>query len=242
MEAYKASLYRNYRTRHNQHLYGDISIEKIRSNYPVWNYYYGSHLPSDKNAQILEIGCGDGGFIQYLNDSKYNNAFGLDLSEEQISVGHKLGIKNIALGEAKEFLARAEGRYDLIIARDVIEHFTRQEAFDTIVLINHALKRNGKLIMQVPNGQGIFHSSIFFGDFTHEMAYTTSSVRQLFLNAGFESSKCFPTGPVPCHLSGRVRKILWDFKVLTTKFWKMVETGNPSGIFTSNLIAVGNKS
>jgi 2-polyprenyl-3-methyl-5-hydroxy-6-metoxy-1,4-benzoquinol methylase len=241
MDDYKIHLYRNYYSTHNQVLYGDASIDDIRNMYNVWDYYYKRHLPVEKDAQILEIGCGDGGFIQYLNDLGYISSVGVDLSEEQIAVGQKRGIKNLILEDARDFLSPRLEKFDLIIARDVIEHFAKQDAFDIVFLINKALKRGGKFLMQVPNGQGLFYSSIFYGDFTHEVAYTASSAGQLFLNTGFSKSAYYGTGPVPHSLTGRLRSYLWRLKVLQVKFWKMIETGNASGIFTANLIAVAEK-
>jgi hypothetical protein len=35
--------------------------------------------------------------------------------------------------------------------------------------------------------------------------------------------------------------VLWKIKVVETRFWKMVESGSPLGIFTANLIAKGIK-
>lgn len=238
---FKDALYENYRSTHNAHLYGTITLESIRKNFSVWNYYYGTHLPSDMNASILDIGCGDGAFVYFLQQKGYKNIEGIDLSEEQVETGLQLGIKNLKVEDVNTFLMNQSDRFDLIIARDVIEHFTRQEAFELLLKISSALKPGGKFMMQVPNGQGIFHTSIYYGDYTHEVAYTTSSVRQLFLNTGFAESACFPTGPVAHTWKGTIRKILWTLKVLSHRFWKAVETGNPSGIFTSNLIAVGVK-
>ena len=93
-------------------------------------------------------------------------------------------------------------------------------------------------MMQVPNGQGLFYSSVFYGDYTHEMAYTPNSVNQVILNTGFKSSRCYPTGPVPKGFVATIRYVLWMYKVATLRFWKMVETGNSKGIFTQNIIAV----
>jgi hypothetical protein len=93
-------------------------------------------------------------------------------------------------------------------------------------------------MMQVPNGEGLFYTSIFYGDYTHEMAYTSRSVSQIALNCGYSASFCYPLGPAPLSLSNTLRYILWNIKVSIHKFWKMVETGNKQGIFTQNLIAV----
>jgi len=95
--------------------------------------------------------------------------------------------------------------------------------------------------MQVPNGQGLFYTSIYYGDYTHEIAFTESSIKQVMLNTGFDRVQCYPTGPVPHGLVSKVRYILWKMMVWRLKFWKMVETGNPSGIFTQNIISVAVK-
>jgi 2-polyprenyl-3-methyl-5-hydroxy-6-metoxy-1,4-benzoquinol methylase len=237
---YKQKLYQNYRSTHNELLQGGSqSLANISSRFHVNDYYYGDLLPSDKDARILDVGCGDGNFVYYLRQRGYRNAGGIDLSEEQIALGQRLGIANLELASLSDYLSKKKGQYDCIIAKDVIEHLTRQEAFEALQLISAALKPGGSFIMQVPNGQGLFYTSIFFGDYTHEMAYTFQSARQLFLNTGFAQVECFPINPYPGSWKGKIRAALWKLKVAQTQFWKMVESGSPKGIFTSNLIARG---
>lgn len=238
---YKEKLYQSYRSTHNALLYGTLTLEKIERQFPALDYYYQKHLPADRSAAILDIGCGDGHFVHYLHQRSYDKAQGIDLSEEQIQAGKSLGISNIEVGSLQEVLSLHTNTFDCIVARDVIEHLTRQEAFEALNLVSGALKPGGVFIMQVPNGQGLFFTSIFYGDYTHEMPYTDQTVRQLFLNTGFSSSKCYPVSPFPGNWKGKIRAMLWKYKVVQTRFWKMVETGNPSGIFTSNLIAKGGK-
>lgn len=239
---YKEALYKNYRSTHNEILQGGRqSITKIVRQFPVNDYYYGGLLPKEKDIQILDIGCGDGNFVYYLQQRGYSNTSGIDLSEEQIALGQSLGIKGLELANLTEYLPNRKSQYNCIIAKDVIEHLTRQEAFETLELISDALKPNGVFIMQVPNGQGLFYTSIFYGDYTHEMPYTLKSARQVLLNAGFTKIQAYPVSPYPWSLKGKIRSILWKLKVLRTRFWKMVETGNPDGIFTSNIIVVAEK-
>jgi 2-polyprenyl-3-methyl-5-hydroxy-6-metoxy-1,4-benzoquinol methylase len=240
MTSFKEKFYQQYVTTHNSLLYGQASLARFRSQFPVWKYYYQNLMPQEKDAVLLDLGCGNGGFVFFLQQLGYSNVRGVDLSAEQIDEGNGLGIKGLEVADIKQFLSTVES-VDCVIARDVVEHFTRQEAVDLLTLIAQKLKPGGRFIMQVPNGQGLFYTSIFYGDYTHEMAYTESSVRQLFLNTGFSSSFCVPTGPVPHGLISSVRWLLWKYRVLIHRFWKMVETGNGNGLFTSNLIAIGNK-
>jgi 2-polyprenyl-3-methyl-5-hydroxy-6-metoxy-1,4-benzoquinol methylase len=241
MERFKKIIYDSYVSTHNKTLYGERSLSRFAAYFPASRHYYGKHLPADKNAAILDIGCGDGGFVYWLHYLGYANAGGIDISREQIDQGLALGIKNLQCADLVQFLTDSSTQYDLIVARDVIEHFTRDEVFEILALVSKNLKPGGRFIMQVPNGQGLYYTSIFYGDYTHEMAYTASSVNQVILNTGFSRSACYPTGPVPTGIIASIRLVLWRLKVLQLKFWKMVETGNPRGIFTQNIIAVIDK-
>ncbi len=241
MKGYKKIIYDNYISNHNKKLYGENSLEKITAYFPVLNHYYGRHLPADKNMRILDLGCGDGNSVYWLQKLGYKNASGVDLSIEQIEKGRSMGIENLEQGDIIQFLSENKNQFDVIIAKDVIEHFTKDEVFEILQLINKNLKPAGRFIMQVPNGQGMFYTSVFYGDYTHEAAYTESSINQIILNTGFSRSNCYPTGPIPINLKGAIRSILWKLMVWKLKFWKMVETGSPKGIFTQNIIAVIDK-
>ncbi len=237
MQEFKDTIYKNYVKSHTQPLYGQESLKRIRQQFPVWNFYFRKLLPVNKNAPILDIGCGTGSFIWYLNQTGYIHAEGIDISKEQIDVGTALGIEHIQCAELHTFLSDKKETYDCIIARDVLEHFTRQEIFEILVAVRAALHPGGSFIIQSPNGEGIFYTSIFYGDFTHEMAFTQSSLQQICRNTGFERVECHPTGPVPKGFVSSIRWLLWQLIVLKTRFYKMVETGSSRGIFTQNLIA-----
>ncbi len=130
-----------------------------------------------------------------------------------------------------------KGAYDCIIARDVMEHFTKQEIFDILDKVKFALREGGFFIMQSPNGEGLFYSNIFYSDFTHEIAFTRASISQIFLNTGFTQVSCHPTGPIPHGIISTLRWLIWNLIVAKSRFYKMIETGNNEGIFTQNIIA-----
>lgn len=235
--SYKEALYQNYYSTHAQSLYGSVSMASLEKQFGAWDAYFFDKLPTNRNSMILDIGCGSGSFVYYLHQRGYSKAIGIDISKEQVESGIRAGILNLLVEDFRIFLARTEQRFDMVIARDVIEHFDRQEAFEILCLVCERLKEDGVFVMQVPNGQGLHYSSIFYGDYTHEMAYTESSVRQLALNSGYKKVRCYPTGPVPKSFFGFFRTVFWWFKVKQIQFWKIVETGSGRGIFTSNLIA-----
>lgn len=238
---YKSLLYRNYGSTQNRTNFPKQTLEKIRERFPVFNYYFTGLLPNLKSSSILEIGCGDGNFVYYLQYIGYKDVQGIDLSEEEIQTGKNLGIPGLELVELNAYLTRFENKFDCIIARDVVEHLTRQEAFDALGKVLKALKPGGTFIMQVPNGEGINYTTIFFGDYTHETAYSWRSVNQVFLNIGFKDIRSFPVNPYAVGLKGKIRAGLWKFKIMKKRFWKMIEFGSSEGIFTANLIAIGRK-
>jgi 2-polyprenyl-3-methyl-5-hydroxy-6-metoxy-1,4-benzoquinol methylase len=233
---FKEQIYQNYVKNHTAQLYGQESLVSIQKSFPVWRHYFRDLLPKDKFAKILDIGCGNGSFVYFLTESGYKLTSGIDISLQQIESGNSLGIKGISCADLHSFLKDKSLAYDCIIARDVLEHLTKQEIFDTLTSIHSALRPGGNFIMQSPNGQGIFYTSVFYGDFTHEIAFTESSFKQICRSTGFENITCYPTGPVPKGFVSFIRYVLWKFIVLKTRIIKMIETGDSSGVFTQNII------
>lgn len=234
---FKEIIYRNYVSNHTSRLYGHETLNSIRASFPDWKYYFSKLLPASRDARILDVGCGKGSFVLFLHETGYTSAAGVDISAEQIESGQSLGISNIYCADLHSFLEEKTAAYDCIIARDVVEHLTRQEVFDAFFAIQKALAPGGSFILQSPNGEGLFYTSVFFGDLTHEIAFTRGSLEQLYRNTGFNAVECHPTGPVPKGFVSSVRYLLWQLVVLKTRFVKMIETGDSSGIFTQNLIA-----
>lgn len=238
---YKTDIYDQYVEHHIKGHYGGApDLKKIESRFRDWKYYYSKFLPSSFDAAILDIGCGEGSFIYFLSSLGYKNAAGIDISLQQIELGKKLGIKNIECGDLYVHLKSGK-KYDLIIARDIIEHFTKQQVFDIAKLISNALLPGGKLLLQVPNGQGVFYTEVFYGDFTHELAFTHSSLDQLLRNVGFSQIKCYPINPAPHGIKAKVRLVLWLAFIGLVRTFKSFETGNRKGIYTRNLLCFSEK-
>ncbi len=238
---YREKLYSTYVSSHTSYLYGEVSLKDIKRQFPVWKRYYGRFLPEDKDAKILDIGCGNGGFVYFLQTLGFKNALGIDISKEQVELAHKLGIENIIQADLKEFLSAELGIYDVIFARDVIEHFLKDEILEILTLIFSSLKRGGVFVLQTPNAESPFSGRYRYGDFTHEIAFTRSSLNQILTAIGFRDINFYPTDPVPKGLKSAVRYILWKAIHLMLKFYMLVETGSGEGIFTQNIIGVAKK-
>jgi hypothetical protein len=103
-------------------------------------------------------------------------------------------------------------------------------------LLYNALEDRGILIIQTPNGQGLFLHQVIYGDLTHLTVFTPESLRQLFSLAGFADFRFQETGPVGKNLYGKIRLILWKVIKKLANGIRKIETGKSQEIWTENMI------
>src|SRR3989344_1253662 len=241
---YRDKFYKKYASSHTANLYDSEvnTLKGIRQQFFVWKDYFGKFLPIDKSISILEIGCGNGGFVYWLHELGYSNSCGIDISEEQVGLAKKQGIINVEVAGLVEFLNSKKDKFDIIFARDVIEHFNKLELLEILELVFASLKSGGKFIVKTPNGESPFSGRYRFWDFTNELSVTKASIWQLFSITGFKEIEVFSEGPVVHGVKSFVRFICWKLIELLLRFYLIAETGSGNGIFTQNLIAAGVKS
>jgi 2-polyprenyl-3-methyl-5-hydroxy-6-metoxy-1,4-benzoquinol methylase len=237
-EDFRKKIYARYHSVHTKGLYGEINSDQLKAKFPVLQYYFGDQLPENKDALIIDMGCGYGDLVYWLNQKGYKNTSGIDISAEMITKGNEIGIKNTYCDDIYNVLGSNSNKYDLIFMRDILEHFSKEEILNLTGLIYSSLRMNGKLIIQVPNGQSPFMGKIFYGDITHHTAFTSSSIRQVFTNAGFSKVAIREQGPVPKNFKGRIRKVLWDLEKKVFAVLQAIPSGDSSGYFTQNVIAI----
>jgi len=233
--------YSKYVSAHTSQLYGEFNLGKIKNQFSAWQAIYGKFLPKNKKANILDAGCGNGGFVFWLQEGGYKNAFGVDISAEQVELAEKIGVKNIKQEDVFNYLKDKEDYFDLIFARDLVEHFKKDEVLRLLELFYSSLKKGGKLVIQTPNAEGIFGSRYAFWDITHETVFTRASLNQVFRLSGFDHLKFYPTRPPIHNLKSFVRRILWMVVEVILKFYLLVETGSPKAILTQNIIVEAEK-
>ena len=169
------------------------------------------HLPKDKNAHILDIGCGEGYFLRMLKQSGYGTLSGVDLDNAQVEQAKAAGLESVFCQDALSYLAGAQSKYDLICAFNFFEHLTKEEVLTLLQSVSDALRPGGKLLALTPNGLSPFSGSTRYWDFSHELSYTPSSWRQLSKWAGFSAVEFEEFGPMRFTLIGKARSIGWTF-------------------------------
>jgi len=104
-----------------------------------------------RSGSLLEIGCGDGKLLTSLK-GRYDVA-GTDLSEYAIrKAAGSIDKNKLKVSDIEREAIR--GKYDIIVAFDVLEHLRSPKA--AIAKIRKSLKQGGILIFSVPNNYGIF--------------------------------------------------------------------------------------
>jgi cyclopropane fatty-acyl-phospholipid synthase-like methyltransferase len=232
----KDKIYENYVDNHTMNLYGDVRNINSNRTHSLWDKYYLSELKSiRKDAKILEIGCGNGTFLNYLKIKGFVNLRGIDMSAQYLEQGKQMGHDNIHLGDLFEELSR-NNKYDLIIAIDVLEHFQRDDIMKIFDLVIKSLNFGGLFLFQVPNGHGVFSKIIFYSDFTHETLFSKDSILQTSGVLGFTEAKFSESSPRVIGFKDMLRFVFWKGFSYIYKFIYFVETGRRGLLISQNII------
>lgn len=189
----------------------------------------------ERDAHVLEIGCGSGALLAYLKRRGFSHASGIDISQEQVALAQQHGV-DVQRVDALEHLATPPRLYSAILAVDVLEHFARDELQMLAANISGALQPGGRLLVQTANGAGLLSGGVIYGDLTHLTIFTPQSLGQLLRPVGFDKLSFFETGPVPIRLRGKFDVVVWRAITTLARAAKYVETGKSQAIWTENFI------
>ena len=60
-------------------------------------------MPNDKQAKIIDVACGAGHFLYFLQIEGYSNTLGIGLSEEMLKMAKRMGVENVQKANLFEF-------------------------------------------------------------------------------------------------------------------------------------------
>ena len=114
-------------------------------------------------ARVLDLGCGNGGFLAALGQSGRFDLHGIELDGGSARRAAKRPEIHLKIGtlEAGDF---ADGSLDLVTLFHVFEHLTEPQA--TLDVIHRALKPGGRLVMSFPNISSV-QARMFRGHWLH---------------------------------------------------------------------------
>lgn len=244
MNAYRERIYGSYLESHPE-MELHSSMEGVSRRRWVANYMINNFFPVDRLANIVDLGCGHGALIHFGHQAGYHNMFGIDRSPQQVLMAELLGIKGVRQGELLSWLNSASDEsLDMVLAFDIIEHFTKDELIGLIDEIKRVLKPGGRWLIHTSNADSpLFSGSSIHNDFTHETSFTSRSAKQLLSACGFKKVEAYEDPPLVHGVVSFIRRMIWNCMTFFFRFCWAVEKGSfsPVAVFTSEFFVVADK-
>jgi len=109
------------------------------------------HFPENKETVILDLGCGAGAMEYFARRQGFGKITGIDRSPQQVAAARSLGLTGVREGEVLEVLetlkAASQG---LVIAFDILEHFTKDELLVLVDRVARVLQSGGGILDPCP--------------------------------------------------------------------------------------------
>lgn len=170
--AYYRTIKRNYKK---------LSQPAPYNNYPSYDEYWSERHAQGKNpgvlhryqviasllpneASVLDIGCGDGAFGEYLKDTRPDcDFYGLDISKTAVDYAQQRGLKAQVIDPEISIDQQVSESFDCVTVMEVLEHIVDAEEVMTSV----AKLAKGSIYITIPNVGCIQHRLrlAFFGRF-----------------------------------------------------------------------------
>lgn len=188
-----------------------------------------------KNKDILDFGCGWGGFLRNLKNYKSLN--GVELRKENINFIRR-NIKKINISNN---INSFEKNFDIITMFHVLEHIPFQ--IETLKILKSKLKRKGKIIIEVPHAEDFlilqdelkeFKNFTFWSE--HLILHTFNSLKTVLQKSGFKKIKIqyFQRYNFSNHLGWFLQR-----KPGGHNFYKKIVNENLNKSYCNNLIRLG---
>jgi len=205
---YRETLYRDYSANFSEQR-AQAPKENQFEMYP--RLYASSILPA-KEATIGDLGCGRGEWLQWLSSLGYRQLHGIDMAASELALSLDDTSIKWQEGEVTPLLQSEENSefFDLLHAKDLFEHFTKNEAVSFLQSCHQALKPGGELWIMTFNAQSPLSTATRYGDFTHENGITPNSMAQVLRACDFEIISVRGIHPHPSGLKGTLRHALFS--------------------------------
>jgi SAM-dependent methyltransferase len=203
MSSYRDILYRNYSASFEgqKALHANMQHAQYEATY--------AHLPSDRSSSIVDLGCGKGEWMAWISSKGFTQLTGVDLSPSDLAIARQNAPDRKWVEEnVITFLESHDAAFDLLHAKDIIEHFTKDEFIRFLSAAKNALKPGGELWMLTFNAQSPMSSATRYGDFTHEIGLTPASMAQCLRACGFMSVLVRGGHYCSGSVGGRLRRLL----------------------------------
>lgn len=208
-------------------------------------YNFGKYIKElNSKSTVLEIGPGSGAVECYLNSNSVTN---IDLIDNDLPVlkyvQNKYTVNKVFQTSDLSKIKSKLQKYDLIFMLQVFEHIPRDQYVSLINVLVGQLKKDGKIIIMVPNGGNPLGLLERYHDLQHENAYTTDSLYELTNYCGVSGVSSLVEGYKipPYNIINLIRIILQKILHLLIIMALIVNGGVYQTIMTPNITLIISK-
>ncbi len=235
---YKEKLYTKYVDSHLAPRKGKDYHRLDRKTFISFNQRFKKHVLKFKNKIVVDLGSGSGHLLSWLKELDFTNLKGVEINS-QLTKFYPTSIK-YDNADIISYLNNPN-EADLIILKDVLEHFNKDEAFKILENIYKSLNHNGRLIIQVPNAESPLFGRVLFGDYTHEQSFTATGLLQVLTAIGFTDIKINSYFPAVYNFSSLLRYLYFRFISILYYLLILSETNIKDRFVSMNIIVIANK-
>jgi len=187
------------------------------------------------NKDFLDIGFGSGSLLDWAQN-RGARVHGIEVQEELLLAAEDFklptwpSIKDIP----------SDLSFDIISLFDVLEHLKKDEIIELLKECRHRLKKNGCLVIRVPNCQSHLGLSVQFADPTHISMLSGPILMKILHDCGFENVK-YRAASYPIVNTSLLRKaqyLIQRFLRLLYRFFFNIIWGKSGYIISHNVILV----
>lgn len=108
-----------------------------------------------RSKKVLDVGCGYGALLGKAAELCAGaELYGIDFSPERVEEAGRAEVKTIKVDIEAERFPFDDESFDVVFCTEVLEHL--REPAGCLSEIRRVLKKNGKVVFSVPNGDGFF--------------------------------------------------------------------------------------
>jgi len=182
------SFYDNYHKKNNYY-YEVIGINNFTYFYTLQFLHLAVQKVPNFRKRVLDYGCGVGTLSIYLSKFAYS-VVGTDVSKRAIKIANRAK-EELKINNVDFFVSdspdKIQGKYDLIICSEVIEHLVDDKK--AIHELSKLCKKGGYLVLSTPTDKNVLVNSRYYRNFDkkvgHIRRYSTEDLTLLINGNGF---------------------------------------------------------
>lgn len=151
-------------------------------------------LPTNKDATIVDVPCGEGNILFYLQKSGYSRVTGYEIDASRVKLAHELQLCAIQANALE--IVQTLRDIDIFFCVDFIEHISKDAAIEFLLQACRSLAPRGRLILRTPVTDSPRETIHLNNDFTHKWAVNSEVWKTIATATGFRLIATIDERPV----------------------------------------------